>query len=160
VNKGGIWIGNWIYWVFTAAPTNDSNSSRINAVCNSMWQALSPLPPHQPSINGLVPETVPVPQPQHISTSQLLTLDWISIRHSKRPFIHELNRSSNWLYDSQVSQSASMSWCRAPLWALPPDITSCRNVAAWKLRSCFCGASWRVCNLQCSHSMVRIAQNT
>jgi hypothetical protein len=28
-----------------------------------------------------------------------------------------------------VSQSISMSWYRAPLWDLRPDITSCRNVA-------------------------------
>jgi hypothetical protein len=26
-------------------------------------------------------------------------------------------------------QSVSMSWYRAPLWDLRPDITSCRNVA-------------------------------
>jgi hypothetical protein len=30
-----------------------------------------------------------------------------------------------------------MSWCRAPLWDLRPDITSCRYVAVWKLRSLF-----------------------
>jgi hypothetical protein len=28
-----------------------------------------------------------------------------------------------------VSQSVSMSWYRAPLWDLQPDIISCRNVA-------------------------------
>jgi hypothetical protein len=50
-------------------------------------------------------------------------------------------RSSKLLYDWQsVSQSVSMSWHRAPLWHLRPDITSCRNVAVWNLRSCFCGA--------------------
>jgi hypothetical protein len=38
----------------------------------------------------------------------------------------------------------SMSWYRAPLWDLRPDIISCRNVAVWNLRS------W---------SMVRVAQN-
>jgi hypothetical protein len=27
-----------------------------------------------------------------------------------------------------------MSWYRAPLWGLRPDITSCRNVAVWNLR--------------------------
>jgi hypothetical protein len=31
--------------------------------------------------------------------------------------------------------SVSMSWYRAPLWDLRPDITSCRNVAVWNLRS-------------------------
>jgi hypothetical protein len=34
----------------------------------------------------------------------------------------------------------SMSWYRAPLWDLRPDITSCRNVAVWNLRSCIYGA--------------------
>jgi hypothetical protein len=33
-----------------------------------------------------------------------------------------------------------MSWYRAPLWDLRPDITSCHNVAVLNLRSCFCGA--------------------
>jgi hypothetical protein len=51
----------------------------------------------------------------------------------------------------------------SPLWDLRPDITSCRNVAVWKLRSCFCGAPsltrGRVCNLHCNNSMVRVAQN-
>jgi hypothetical protein len=46
-----------------------------------------------------------------------------------------------------------MSWYRAPLWDLRPDITFCRNVAVWNLRSCFCGAPSltrrQVCNLQC-----------
>jgi hypothetical protein len=37
-------------------------------------------------------------------------------------------------------QSVSMSWYRAPLWDLRPDITSCRNVVVWNLQSCFYGA--------------------
>jgi hypothetical protein len=57
----------------------------------------------------------------------------------------------------------SMSWYRAPLWDLRPDITSCRNVAVWNLWSCICGAPsltrGRVYNLQCNKSMVRVAQN-
>jgi hypothetical protein len=56
-----------------------------------------------------------------------------------------------------------MSCYRAPLWDLRPDITSCRNVAVWKLWSCFYRAPsltrGRVWNLQCNHSMVRVAQN-
>jgi hypothetical protein len=37
-----------------------------------------------------------------------------------------------------------MSWYRAPLWDLRPDITSCRNVAVWNFRSCFYGGPlWR-----------------
>jgi hypothetical protein len=62
-----------------------------------------------------------------------------------------------------VSQSVSMSWNRVPLWDLRPDIISCRNVAVWRLRSCFCGVPsltrGRVCSSQCNHSMVRVAQN-
>jgi hypothetical protein len=56
-----------------------------------------------------------------------------------------------------------MSSYRAPLWDLRPDITSCRNVAFWKLRSCIYWAPslkrGQVCNLQCNHSIVRVAQN-
>jgi hypothetical protein len=56
-----------------------------------------------------------------------------------------------------------MSWYRAPLWALRPDITSCWNVAVWNLRSCFCGASsltrGRVSTLHFNHLMVRVVQN-
>jgi hypothetical protein len=59
--------------------------------------------------------------------------------------------------------TVSMSWYRTPLWDLRPDITYCRNVTTRKLRSCFCGAPsltrGRVCNLQCNHSVVRVAQN-
>jgi hypothetical protein len=41
-------------------------------------------------------------------------------------------RSSKILYNLQsVSQSVSMCWCRAPLWDLGPDITSCRYVAVF-----------------------------
>jgi hypothetical protein len=62
-----------------------------------------------------------------------------------------------------VSQSVSTSWYRASLWDLRPGITSCQNVAVLNLRSCFCGVlsltRGRVCNLQCNHSMVRVAQN-
>jgi hypothetical protein len=68
--------------------------------------------------------------------------------------------NSKLLYDWRL---VSMSWYRAPLWDLRPDITSCRNVAVWNLRCCFCGAPsltrGRLCNLQCNHSMVRVAQN-
>jgi hypothetical protein len=68
-----------------------------------------------------------------------------------------------WGYFTTDGQSVSMSCYRAPLWDLRPDITSCRNVAVWNLRSCFCGVPSltrrRVCNLQCKHSMVRVAQN-
>jgi hypothetical protein len=66
-------------------------------------------------------------------------------------------------YFTTDGQSISMSWYRAPLRDLRPDITSCRKAALWKLRSSFCGAAsltrWRVCNLQCNRSMVQVAQN-
>jgi hypothetical protein len=62
-----------------------------------------------------------------------------------------------------VGQPVSMSRYRAPLWDLRPDITYCRNVAVWILRSCIYWAPsltrGRVCNLLCNHSMVRVAQN-
>jgi hypothetical protein len=43
-------------------------------------------------------------------------------------------------YFTTDGHSVSISWYRAPLWDLRPDITSCRNVAVWNLRSWFCGA--------------------
>jgi hypothetical protein len=68
---------------------------------------------------------------------------------------------SKLLYDWwSVSQYVSIS---SPLWKLWPDISSCRKVAVWKLQSTFYGApslTWeQVCSLQCSHSMVWVAQN-
>jgi hypothetical protein len=73
------------------------------------------------------------------------------------------SRSPSWSYFATDSQSGSMSWYRVPLWDLRPDITSCRNVAVWTLRSCFYWVpsltrGW-VCNLQCNHSIVRVTQN-
>jgi hypothetical protein len=66
-------------------------------------------------------------------------------------------------YITTDGRSASISWYRAPLWDLRPDITSCRNVAVCNLWSCIWGAPsltrGRVSNLQCNHSMVRVAQN-
>jgi hypothetical protein len=66
-------------------------------------------------------------------------------------------------YFTTDSQSVSISWYRVPLWDLRPDIISCRNVDVWNLRSYISGAPsltrGRVCNLQCNHSMVRVAQN-
>jgi hypothetical protein len=62
-----------------------------------------------------------------------------------------------------VNQSVSMSWYRALLWDLRPDITFCRNVSVTNLRSRFCGAPsltrGLLSNIQCNHSMVRVAQN-
>jgi hypothetical protein len=66
-------------------------------------------------------------------------------------------------YFTTDGQSVSMSWYRAPLWDLRPNIASYRNVAIWDLQSCFCGAPsltrGLVCNLQRNHSMIRVAQN-
>jgi hypothetical protein len=69
-----------------------------------------------------------------------------------------------WLTVSQsVSQSVSMSWYRVPLCDLQPDIISCRNISVWNLWSCIYWAPsltrGQVCNLQCNHSIVRVAQN-
>jgi hypothetical protein len=59
-------------------------------------------------------------------------------------------------------QSVSMSWCRATLWDLQPDITSCPSVVR-NLWSYFSEAPSltreRVYNLQCNHSLVRVTQN-
>jgi hypothetical protein len=67
-----------------------------------------------------------------------------------------------WCYFTTDGHSFSMSWYRASVWDLRPDITSCRNVGAWNLRSCFCGAPsltlGRVCNLQYNQTMVRVAR--
>jgi hypothetical protein len=62
-----------------------------------------------------------------------------------------------WSYFMTDSQSVSMTWCRAPLWDLQPDITFCQYVAVWNLQCCFCRVSslkrgW-VCSLQCNHSI-------
>jgi hypothetical protein len=78
---------------------------------------------------------------------------------------------ANWsLFEGQKSkllydwQSVSMSWYWAPLSDLRPVIISCWNVAVWNLQSCNCGAPsltrGRVCNLQCNHSKVWVAQNS
>jgi hypothetical protein len=73
------------------------------------------------------------------------------------------SRSRSRSYFTTDSQSVNMSWYRVPLWDLWPDITSCRNVAVWNLLSCIYWAPshtrGRVCNLQCNHSIVRVAQN-
>jgi hypothetical protein len=63
-------------------------------------------------------------------------------------------------------QSVSQSVCSGvehPL-GLATRYYFCQYVVVWKSRSCFCGAPSltrrRVWNLQCNHSMVRVAQNT
>jgi hypothetical protein len=73
----------------------------------------------------------------------------------------QFNRGRN--YFTTDGQSVSMAWYQVPLWDVWPNITSYQNVAVWNMWSCFCGArsltEGRVCNLQCNHSMVRVAQN-
>jgi hypothetical protein len=85
---------------------------------------------------------------------------WIFSPRSRLAEPQALEKSSKILYDWQ---SVSISWYRVPLWNLRPDIISCRNVAVSNLRSCVCGAPsltrGRVSNLQCNHSIVRVAQN-
>jgi hypothetical protein len=72
-------------------------------------------------------------------------------------------KTQNRSYFTTDSQSVSMSWYRAPLWDLQPDIISWQNVAVWNLRSCIYGAPsltrGQVCNLRCNRSMVQVAQN-
>jgi hypothetical protein len=68
----------------------------------------------------------------------------------------------NTIHSWSQSQSYFTTDSMSPLWDLPTDITSCQYVV-WNLRSCFSGAPSltraRVCNLQCNHSMVQVAQN-
>jgi hypothetical protein len=66
---------------------------------------------------------------QHI----VITITWSWTLLQKMSVVQSLKSKSKLLYDWQ---SVSMSWYRAPLWDLRPDITSCRNVAVWNLRSC------------------------
>jgi hypothetical protein len=83
-----------------------------------------------------------------VSGSQRMT------RRSKSKLLYDW-----WL----VSQTVSMSWYRAPLWDLRPDVTFYRNVVVWNLWSCFCEepslTRGRVCNLQYNPSIVRVALN-
>jgi hypothetical protein len=61
-------------------------------------------------------------------------------------------------------QYVNMSWYRAPLWDLQPDITTVGMLLSEIYFFYFCEASsltrGRVCNLQCNHLMVRVAQNS
>jgi hypothetical protein len=90
-----------------------------------------------------------------------LTRGWVCNLQCNHSMVRVAVEVSKLLYDWQ---SVSMSWHRAPLWDLRPDITSCRNVTVWNLRSCFSGAPsltrGRICSLQCNHSMIRVAQNS
>jgi hypothetical protein len=71
---------------------------------------------------------------------------------------------TQWSKSKLLHDCQSVSQYVLALWNLRPDITSCRNVAVCNLRSCFCGAPSLtrapVCNLQCNHSVVRVAQNS
>jgi hypothetical protein len=86
---------------------------------------------------------------------------------------HHIERPHYWIGSKRLSvakskllydwQSVNLSWYRVPLWDLRLDIISYRNVAVWNLRACIYWAPsltiGRVCNLQCNHSIVRVAQN-
>jgi hypothetical protein len=64
-------------------------------------------------------------------------------RQSSTSSQRQLLVSWSWSHVTTDGRSVSMSWqswYRAPLLELRPDITSCRNVAVWNLRSCSCGA--------------------
>jgi hypothetical protein len=83
----------------------------------------------------------------------LILVDYICRIKAEKPLKATLKPNRQYIYYSYLS------WYRAPLWDLRPDITSCRNVAVWNLRSCFCGAPslarGRVWNLQYNHSRSR-----
>jgi hypothetical protein len=61
-------------------------------------------------------------------------------------------------YFTTDGQSVSMPWYRASLWDLRPDITSCLKFSVLFLWGALSDGG-RVSSLQCSHSMVRVAQN-
>jgi hypothetical protein len=74
------------------------------------------------------------------------------------------SRSRSRSYFTTAGQSVSQHvLVSSPLWAFWLDITSCRKVDVWKLRTCFCRATsltrGQVCSFQCNHSMVPVAQN-
>jgi hypothetical protein len=81
--------------------------------------------------------------------------------------------SRSWIYFTTDGRSVGQSLGRSvsqyvclgvePTLELVTRYYPCRNIAVWKLRSCFCGAPsltrGRACNLQCNHSMFRVALN-
>jgi hypothetical protein len=65
-----------------------------------------------------------------------------------------------------ITKRSFIRVCFGPFWTanvVTLRLTVSQYVAVWNLRSCFYGAPsltrGRVCNLQCNHSMVRVAQN-
>jgi hypothetical protein len=109
----------------------------------------------------LVPKLPPLPQIPTTLTARFK--NYYRVRHSSIRLKTDYFKFEVPNYFTADRQSVSMSWYRAPLCYLLPDITSCRKVAVWNLRSCIYGAPsltrGRVCNLRCNHSVVRVAQN-
>jgi hypothetical protein len=103
--------------------------------------------------------------PVRMSKSKLL-YDWWSVSHNVLVSSTLVGLATRYYFQSECrsrSYFTTVSQCRAPLWDLRPDIASCQNIAIWNLQSCIYGAPsltrGRVCNLQCNHSMVWVAQN-
>jgi hypothetical protein len=64
--------------------------------------------------------------------SQITVFDWTLSTSDHTPGARP-NQSQN--YVTTDDQSASLSWCQAPIWGLRPDFYYCRQ-----LRVCWCGA--------------------
>jgi hypothetical protein len=132
-----------------------SESRWSQKVSWSGWFPLKPLPTC--SNRWLHCRLQNVPREHANCTAGTVRVNWFS----SSCWLKRLPRSRS--YFTTDSQSVSISWYRAPLWELRPDIISCRNVVVWNLRSYIFGASsltrGRVCNLQFNHPMVRVAQN-
>jgi hypothetical protein len=79
---------------------------------------------HSPS-SGLPNCLRPHVAAARFSQLQLLTEQQFEVEVTLRLTV---GRSVGRSVSQTVSQSVSMSWYRAPLWDLRPDITSCRNV--------------------------------
>jgi hypothetical protein len=103
----------------------------------------------------------------HVSAAELFPASATSFSQSTAQLstccLHTHPRHTpNSKFEVTLRLTVSMSWYRAPLWDLRPDITSCRNVAFWNLQSYFCEAPsltrGLVCNLHCDYWLVWIAQ--
>jgi hypothetical protein len=94
---------------------------------------------------------------------KLLELYVLTGQRHLRYWLTELNWTRSRSRSRSYFTTDGQSWYRVSLWDLRPDIISCRNVAVWNLLSCIYWAPsltrGRVCNLQCNHSIVRVAQN-
>jgi hypothetical protein len=67
-------------------------------------------------------------------------LNWQSVPCSSLAYWFSGKGSQSARFEVALRLTVGVSWCQGPLWDLRPGIVSCRNVAVWGLRSCFCGS--------------------